>query len=68
MAIDTEDKRRSALNEGILPVADGSVDQQDRPHSVWIYRGINITGAVTITNALNNAIFIKFRDKRTVVT
>lgn len=43
MAIDSEDKRRSALLEGILPVADGSVDTQDRPHAVWIYRGITIS-------------------------
>ena len=47
MAIDSEDKRRSALLEGILPVADGSVGTADRPHVVWIYRGIAFGLVVT---------------------
>ncbi len=37
MAIDTEDKRRSALRM-CLPVADASVDTLDRIHIVWHYR------------------------------
>ena len=68
MAIDTEDKRRSVLLEGILPLADGSIGTQDRPHAVWIYRGITIATAAVLTNVLNNAVFVKFRDKRTIVT
>lgn len=44
MAIDTEDKRRSvAVTYGqrtIMPVADGTVGDADRPHARWLYPGL----------------------------
>ena len=44
MAIDTEDKRRSAISTmpgiRILPVADGAIIQADWQHTAKIYRGI----------------------------
>jgi len=46
MAIDSENKRRSAMNAmfpwmfPILPVADSSMDQGDRQHVCGVYRGI----------------------------
>ncbi len=44
MAIDTEDKRRSAYISlglyNIQPVADGSQGSADRTHNRWFYRGI----------------------------
>ncbi len=39
MAIDTEDKRRSAGMQ-VLPVPDATIDQGDRQHVSRIYRGI----------------------------
>jgi hypothetical protein len=68
MAIDTEDKRRSVHGytmTPIYPVADGSVDTQDRPHVAWIYRGI-VIGSAFITYR-DNAVFVEFRDKRVMV-
>lgn len=46
MAIDTEDKRRSACGSPMaalipFPVPDNSVDVVDRPHAAWVYRGIS---------------------------
>jgi hypothetical protein len=39
MAIDTEDKRRSAI--GVLPIPDGEVlTEADRKQVVWIYNGL----------------------------
>ena len=50
MAIDTEDKRRSAYISlglyNIQPVADGSQGSADRAHNRWFYRGIAITAVV----------------------
>ena len=45
MAIDSRDKRSSAVNpgspwRGMLPVADGTVSQADRQHAAYWYRGI----------------------------
>jgi hypothetical protein len=45
MAVDTEDKRRSALNCGLLslavrPEADSDISTADRRHSAGWYRGI----------------------------
>ena len=49
MAIDTENKRRSAVQNAlpflaVLPVADGSLNQADRQHVSWLYRGILAAG------------------------
>lgn len=51
MAIDTEDKRRSVHGytmTPIYPVADGSVDTQDRPHIAWIYSGLTIATSLPV--------------------
>jgi hypothetical protein len=51
MAIDTEDKRRSvqAYTLGLLrPVADASVDTQDRPTVGWFYSGITYSAAAAV--------------------
>lgn len=46
MAIDTENKRRSATGINnifvIYPIADGSIDSADRIQSSYIYSGIDI--------------------------
>jgi hypothetical protein len=48
MAIDTEDKRRSALSVmpgiRILPVADNSITQADWQHVGKVYRAITAAG------------------------
>lgn len=42
MAVDTRDKRASALREGLLPLPDGlAFNQGDRQQILWQYRGIN---------------------------
>ena len=40
MPIDTELKRQSALLTGLPIAPNGSVGMPDRPHVLWIYRGI----------------------------
>lgn len=50
MAVDTAEKRMSALNFGLplfwtLPEADGTVGQDDRQHLLGLYAGI-LAGAV----------------------
>jgi len=41
MALDSRDKRASALREGLLPVPDGAAfNQGDRQQVLWQYRGI----------------------------
>ena len=41
MAIDTQDKRASALREGLLPLPDGlPLNPGDRQQVLWQYRGI----------------------------
>ena len=47
MAVDTPDKRASALREGLLPLPDGAaLNQGDRQQVLWQYRGINASPAV----------------------
>lgn len=46
MAIDTEGKRRSTV--AVLPVSDGTIGTQDRPHVCWIYSGLVIAVAAWI--------------------
>ena len=46
MAINTEGKRRSTI--AALPVPDGTIGTQDRPHVCWIYAGLVISGVVTL--------------------
>ncbi len=52
MAIDTEDKRRSALSVmpglRILPVADGAITQPDWQAVGKVYRGITAAGGGNI--------------------
>lgn len=48
MAVDTEDRRRSAMQfpfTTVLPVADGTISGADKQHIVWLYRGILASGA-----------------------
>jgi hypothetical protein len=56
MAIDTEDKRRSALSVmpgiRILPIADGSITQPDWQHVGKLYRGIAAGGVPAVIAAL----------------
>lgn len=43
MAIDTEDKRRSAVNMPlftVMPTADGTIDAEDREQATGYYSGI----------------------------
>lgn len=49
---DTQDKRRSAINISpfvIHPVADGTIDAQDREQATWIYAGITVGTPPVIT-------------------
>lgn len=39
MAIDTENKRRSALLGSVLPKPDSLMNDGDRKHVAWLYRG-----------------------------
>ena len=60
MAIDSEDKRRSVHGytmTPIYPVADGTVDTQDRPHVGWIYRGLTIVAPVLISTLFEISLF-----------
>ena len=46
MAIDTQDKRRSAQQSSAgtpRPIADGSIGTADRAHAAWFYRGLTYT-------------------------
>lgn len=50
MAVDTEDKRRSACCiaapwKPMPPVANGTINQADRQHVAFCYRGISAIGA-----------------------
>lgn len=52
MAIDTRDKRSSAINigspwRGMLPLPDGAINQGDRQHVAFLYRGIAASGGST---------------------
>ena len=58
MAIDTRNKRASALREGLLPLPDGlAFDEGDRQEILWQYRGI-IAGPPIVTTGGNNHQFI----------
>jgi len=49
---DTEDKRRSAMNMFLFvvnPLADGTIDAQDREQATGIYSGITVGGLPIIT-------------------
>jgi len=46
MAVDTVSKRVSALRK-TLPIPDGTVDTEDRPHVTWNYSGITIQPIVS---------------------
>ena len=51
MAVDTKRKRASALRfsqvwAGVLPVAVGSFDQEQRQTAIWMYLGILVGAAV----------------------
>ena len=50
MAVDTRDKRASALTlvwgRLVLPLADATVDQGDRQHVAFCYRGIAATSSI----------------------
>lgn len=53
MAIDTENKRRGALNVGnpwraILPVADATISQGDRRMLVFMYPGILLASGLVL--------------------
>ena len=46
---DTENKRRSALcitGNTTMPLADGTIDDNDRMHATWYYAGIDPGAAV----------------------
>ena len=48
MAIDTRDKRASAVREGLLPFPDGAaLNQGDRQEVLWQYRGILAARPIT---------------------
>ena len=54
MAIDSENKRRSAQSYAgarVAPRPDGVVDEFDRRHAVWVYRGPLIAAAVWLFRA-----------------
>ena len=49
MAINTENKRRSAIGMGmithtIFPIGDGTIDGPDRPHSIGLFAGTGYPG------------------------
>jgi hypothetical protein len=51
VAVDTRDKRASVLGMGlpmgrVLPVRDGSVDEEDFEHVAYSYRGIQASAVV----------------------
>lgn len=54
MPIDTRDKRASAVHvslpwRGMLPAPDGAINQGDRQHAAFMYRGILAAGSISIT-------------------
>jgi hypothetical protein len=49
MALDTREKRASALMEGILPVADGTVSSADLGQTIGLYRASWPSGVFTIS-------------------
>lgn len=58
MALDTRDKRASAVGWGlaallVLPAPDSTVDQGDRQHTAATYRGISATTGQTLSASAN---------------
>jgi len=51
MAIDTQNKRRSALRS-VRPVSDGTIDATDRRHALGIYRFADAVAIVYETGTL----------------
>lgn len=54
MAVDTRDKRSSAIHlglpwRGMLPLPDGALSQADRQHVAWLYGGILAGEAEVVT-------------------
>lgn len=78
MAVDTRNKRSSAINiaspwRSMLPLPDGTIDQADRQHAALHYSGIlaglvfpavalNITPATGVAGAADTGYFIKIYD------
>ena len=59
MAIDTADKRASALREGLLPLPDGlALDQGDRQQVLWQYRGIAASGPQFTGGDISNKMIV----------
>lgn len=70
MAIDTENKRRSAYNSilpsiiSVLPVPDGTIEMKDLPHVLGIYSGITILSSAIF----DTVTFILYVDQQRDVT
>lgn len=64
MAVDSRDKRSSAINvsspwRGMLPLPDGTVDQADRQHAPFVYAGISASSAApAAARGINAVLFI----------
>jgi hypothetical protein len=59
MAIDTANKRSSAINisipwRGMLPLPDGAIDQADRQHTAFMYAGITASALEQITGGVHH--------------
>lgn len=57
MAIDTRDKRSSAIHigqpwRGQYPLPDSSINQADRQHVALLYRGIAAGGAAAVSGMI----------------
>lgn len=52
MAIDSANKRRSALMEGLLPIADNTVSTTDGRNLAWLYAAVFAVSAEGINWAL----------------
>lgn len=58
MAIDTAAKRFSMMDMGLegytpaVPLPDGTIDEGDRAHSLWLYSGLTGGGGTPAARAL----------------
>jgi len=65
VAIDSENKRRSAMTdmefEGLMPVPDGIIDKYDRKHVMGFYSGIEASGPPSFVAAwaIKNNVFLE---------